>query len=379
MKRVAAIFGTRPEAIKMMPVVAELDRSDQIDCQFIATAQHREMLDQVIGLFERPPNLDLNLMKPGQTLAELSARLLTHLDQALEQLDPDLVLVHGDTTTSAMAGLAAFYRQIPVGHVEAGLRTGDLSAPFPEEFNRILTGRLARWHYAPTTGARDNLVAEGTPLKNILVTGNTVIDALHQVSARLDRYEGFPQPLPAELGGILSDSSRLVLVTGHRRENFGEGFLGICQGLKRLAQSQPKVNIVYPVHLNPRVKEPVHELLGDISNVYLIPPLDYLPFVALMRRSDMVLTDSGGIQEEAPGLGKPVLVMREKTERPEALAAGTVRLVGTDPERIVNEALQLLEDPRHYAQMSEASNPYGDGLASGRIRHHLESVLIDTE
>ncbi|MBM65400.1 MAG: UDP-N-acetylglucosamine 2-epimerase (non-hydrolyzing) [Myxococcales bacterium] len=375
MKRVAVVFGTRPEAIKMMPVVAELDRSEQIDCQFIATAQHREMLDQVIDLFERQPDRDLDLMKPGQTLAELSARIITHLDEVLAELTPDLVLVHGDTTTSSMAGLAAFYRQIPVGHVEAGLRTGDLRAPFPEEFNRVLTGRLADWHYAPTAGARDNLLAEGTAPERIHVTGNTVIDALHQVSARLDRQDGFPAPLNEQLGSVLDGQARLVLVTGHRRENFGAGFLEICRGLKRLAEARPAVNIIYPVHLNPKVKGPVHELLGAVPNIHLIPPLDYLPFVALMRRCDVVLTDSGGIQEEAPGLGKPVLVMRDKTERPEAVAAGTVRLVGTDSDRIFEEVLLLLDDAEHYARMSEASNPYGDGQAAGRIRRHIESIL----
>lgn len=375
MARIAVVFGTRPEAIKMMPVVAVLDASPKIDCKVVVTAQHREMLDQVLELFGRQPDVDLDLMQPGQSLAELTARVMTGMDRVLDDLGPDLVLVHGDTTTSSIAGLAAFYRGIPVGHVEAGLRTGDLRAPFPEEFNRVLTGRLATWHYAPTEGARKNLVSEGVEPDQILVTGNTVIDALHHVSALLEARGSLPEPLTEVLGNVVTGDASILLVTGHRRENFGAGFLGICDGLKRVAEDHPDLQLVYPVHLNPNVKGPVYERLGDLPNIHLIAPLDYLPFVALMRRSTMVLTDSGGIQEEAPGLGKPVLVMREKTERPEAVRAGTVRLVGTDPERIQAEVNWLLTEEAHYSRMSEATNPYGDGQAAGRILEHLEAIF----
>lgn len=361
--RVMTVFGTRPEAIKMAPVVAALKAVPGIEVTVCVTAQHRQMLDQVLELFKIVPDVDLDLMRPDQTLTGLTAAILEHMAQTLKSHPVDRILVHGDTTTSMAAALAAFYAGIPVAHVEAGLRTGNRLAPWPEEMNRLLTGRLANLHFAPTPGAAEALQREAVDPATVHVTGNTVIDALHDVVARLDSGE-LDIPIPG-LPEIAADQ-RIVLVTGHRRENFGGGFERICQALARIADHED-VTVVYPVHLNPHVQEPVRRLLGDRDNIHLIAPLDYAPFVALMQRAHLILTDSGGIQEEAPSLGKPVLVMRDTTERPEAVEAGTVYLVGTDPERIVSEAINLLSDPLAWEEMSRAHNPYGDGKAAKRI------------
>jgi len=364
--KVLSVFGTRPEAIKMAPVVRQLAATPGIDSKVCVTAQHRQMLDQVLDLFEIRPDHDLDIMKPGQSLSGLTSGILLRLEPVLTGFRPDLVLVHGDTTTTFATTLAAFYQQVPVGHVEAGLRTGNLYAPWPEEANRKLTGALAALHFAPTAVARDNLLAEGVPPGRIHVTGNTVVDALLHARDRLLAD-------PATLGAMdrqfpfLRPGAALVLVTGHRRENFGDGFDRICTAIRTLAQAFPDADFVYPVHLNPNVQGPVHRLLAGLANVHLIAPLDYLPFVYLMDRSRVILTDSGGIQEEAPSLGKPVLVMRDTTERPEAVAAGTVRLVGTDTGRIVQGVRTLLTDAAEYARMSVSHNPYGDGRAAGRI------------
>lgn len=374
--KVLSVFGTRPEAIKMAPVVHALREAPDIEGRVCVTAQHRDMLDQVLDIFDIVPHHDLDLMQPGQTLHDLTARVLSQLRPVLEAERPDVVLVHGDTTTSFAAALASFYSHIPVGHVEAGLRTGDLSSPFPEEANRVLADRLSRHHFAPTPRARDCLLAEGLPPEGIFVTGNTVIDALLWVRDRLS-----PQPSAeerAEYGAAVADlvadsDAPIVLVTGHRRESFGQGFEDICAGLARLATAHPTVQVVYPVHLNPRVQEPVHRLLGALPNVHLISPLSYRPFVRLMDRCRLILTDSGGIQEEAPSLGKPVLVMREVTERPEGVEAGTVRLVGTQADRIVAEAGRLLTDSAAYEAMHRAHNPYGDGRATQRILDALRA------
>ena len=366
--RVLSVFGTRPEAIKMAPVVRAIQAADGLDGRVCVTAQHRDMLDQVLDLFELRPDHDLDLMQPGQDLTDLTCRILQGLRPVLAEERPDVVLVHGDTTTTFAATLAAFYARIPVGHVEAGLRTGDLAAPFPEEANRVLADRLCRLFFAPTTASRDHLLAEGVPAGRVFVTGNTVIDALLSVR---DRVVARPlSEFRASLGPILSvleSPSPVVLITGHRRESFGRGFLDICTAIRTLAERNPAVAFVYPVHLNPNVQAPVREHLAGLDNVHLLPPLDYAPFVRLMDRSTLVLTDSGGIQEEAPGLGKPVLVMRDVTERPEGVAAGTVALVGTDPARIIEGVSRLLHDPAHYDAMSRATNPYGDGRASDRI------------
>ncbi|MCC6233437.1 MAG: UDP-N-acetylglucosamine 2-epimerase (non-hydrolyzing) [Verrucomicrobiales bacterium] len=370
-RRIAVVFGTRPEAIKMAPVVLALQRTPGIECEVCVTAQHRQMLDQVLEVFGIRPDADLDLMRAGQTLADFTARALTALDAYLERACPDLVLVQGDTTTVFCATLACFYRRIPVGHVEAGLRTGDLSAPWPEEANRVLTTRLAAMHFAPTTWSRANLRREGVPATAIHVTGNPVIDALRLARARV---EAEPVPIPGWEAIERTGASRVVLVTGHRRESFGGGFENICRAIADLAARHRDVAFVYPVHLNPNVREPVNRILGRVRggrpalpNVHLLEPLSYLPFVSLMARSTLVLTDSGGIQEEAPGLGKPVLVMRETTERPEGVHAGTVRLVGTDRARIVSEVDRLLTDPKAYRRMAERRNPYGDGRAAERI------------
>ena len=359
------VFGTRPEAIKMAPVVLALRDVEGIDVRVAVTAQHRQMLDQVLDLFGIVPDDDLDVMQPGQALPDLFARMLTGMTALFERRRPDLVLVHGDTSTTFATALAAFYARIPVWHVEAGLRTGDMQAPWPEEANRRLAAPLCTRHFAPTAGARDNLLREGIPDTGIEVTGNTVVDALLQVASRLEADPALAASVGAGLPHPAADK-RLVVVTGHRRENFGAGFEGICQGLRRLAL-RGDTEIAYPVHLNPRVQEPVNRLLGDLPAMHLLPPLDYLPFVELMRRASLVITDSGGIQEEAPSLGKPVLVMRDTTERPEAVEAGTVRLVGTDPDRIHAEASRLLDDPIAYAAMARAHNPYGDGLAASRV------------
>jgi len=363
--RILSVFGTRPEAIKMAPVVKALAAEAALDARVCVTAQHRGMLDQVLGLFAIRPEYDLDIMRADQSLTDITAGVLRGLEPVLADFRPDRVLVHGDTTTTLAATLAAFYRRIPVGHVEAGLRTGNLMAPYPEEMNRRLTDAVADLLFAPTERARANLLAEGARETAIRVTGNTVIDALLDVSARLDADDELRRRQEAAFP-FLDAARRLILVTGHRRENFGDGFAAICRALATLAE-RPDVQIVYPVHLNPNVQEPVHRIVGGHPRIHLLAPLDYLPFVFLMGRAHLILTDSGGIQEEAPSLGKPVLVMREVTERPEAVEAGTVRLVGADAARIVAEAGRLLDDPSAYAAMSRAHNPYGDGLASRRI------------
>ena len=368
--RVLTVFGTRPEAIKMAPVVKALSAAEDMDARVCVTGQHRQMLDQVLDLFDIRPDHDLAIMKPGQSLGDVTSEVLARLDPVLAEFKPDVVLVHGDTTTTLAASLAAYYRQVPVGHVEAGLRTGNIYSPWPEEINRKIAGAISELHFAPTQKAAANLRQEGVADDRIYITGNTVIDALQNVVRLIERN----QAMAAELAGRfdLSHDRRLILVTGHRRESFGEGFERICDALSKLAQ-RSDVEIVYPVHLNPNVKGPVDRLLSDCANVRLIEPLDYLPFVYLMSRSELIITDSGGVQEEAPSLGKPVLVMRETTERPEAVEAGTVRLVGTDPGLIVSTANALLDDPEAYAAMGRAHNPYGDGLASGRIVEALRT------
>ena len=370
-KTILSIFGTRPEAIKMAPVIKEIEKSKNLTSIVCVTAQHREMLDQVLDLFEIFPDFDLNIMKPGQDLTDITVRILTELKVLLRELKPDLILVHGDTTTSFVAGLVAFYEGIPIGHVEAGLRTYNLDSPFPEEGNRQLTSRLTRLHFAPTDLASRNLISENIPADQIVVTGNTVIDALQFVREKLDK-EDITKRIDPHLISIAESSQQLLLVTGHRRENFGEGFLNICKALKSLALNNPNLQIVYPVHLNPNVQEPVFSILKDVVNVHLIEPLDYLPFVFLLSHATLVLTDSGGIQEEAPSFGKPVLVMRDTTERPEAVEAGTVKLVGTDPDRIILWVEKLLRESDEYQKMAKAHNPYGDGKAAMRIVQRIQ-------
>ena len=383
MKKILIVFGTRPEAIKMAPVVKEFQK-DVINFQtkVCVTAQHREMLDQVLDIFEINPDYDLNIMKAGQDLYDISARVLVELRPVLRDFKPDVVLVHGDTSTSTMAALAAFYEQIPVGHVEAGLRTQNIYSPWPEEMNRQITGRIATFHFAPTELSKQNLLKENIKEENIFVTGNTVIDALHLA---LDKIKDNPE-LQGKLNHLLSNlgyphfqklnagQRKLILITGHRRENFGDGFVQMCEAMKEIASKNPDFDLVYPVHLNPNVLKPVHEILSGISNIYLIKPLEYLPFLYLMERSYLVLTDSGGIQEEAPSLGKPVLVMRDTTERPEAVEAGTVILVGTNKILIVRKVLELIQDKSRYESMSKAHNPYGDGRACKRI---IECLVND--
>lgn len=364
-KKVLIAFGTRPEAIKMAPVVEAFKKDGAMDVVVAVTAQHRQMLDQVLDLFGIVPDEDLDVMQPGQTLPGLFARILTGMSDVIARHAPDIVLVHGDTSTTLATALAAFYNKVKVGHVEAGLRTGDIWAPWPEEANRCLTAPLSSLHFAPTERSRANLAREGIHEDVIEITGNTVIDALLDVVKRIESDEALASRLGEQLP-FLDPTRRLVLVTGHRRENFGDGFEQICHALKALAQ-RGDVQVVYPVHLNPNVQEPVNRILAGTENVVLIEPQDYLPFVYLMSRADLIITDSGGVQEEAPSLGKPVLVMRDTTERPEAVDAGTVRLVGTDAQRIVAEATRLLDDPAAYAEMSRAHNPYGDGKASARI------------
>jgi UDP-N-acetylglucosamine 2-epimerase (non-hydrolysing) len=374
---VLIVFGTRPEAIKMAPVVDSLLRHTQLEVGVCITAQHREMLDQVLQLFEITPDFDLDVMRPGQDLYSLTADVLLRIGAVYETFQPDLVLVHGDTTTSFVATLAAFYQKIEVGHVEAGLRTGNLHSPWPEEANRKLTAALARHHFAPTAASRGNLIREGVPADRIHVTGNTVIDALLKVAARLESDPDLDASLSARFPFLRSDA-RLVLITGHRRENFGEGFRSICRAIGRLASDFPDVDFVYPVHLNPNVLGPVQSSLSGRANIHLIEPQDYLPFVWLMKRSTLILTDSGGVQEEAPSLGKPVLVMRNTTERPEAVEAGTVELVGTNEDAIHAATTRLLTDHVAYEQMSRAHNPYGDGLAARRIAEALEQIFSPT-
>lgn len=383
MKKIMLVFGTRPEAIKMAPLVKEFQKHpDTFQTIVCVTGQHREMLDQVLNIFDIRPDFDLNIMKQGQDLYDVTARVLTGMRDVLREAQPDVVLVHGDTTTSTAAALAAFYQQIPVGHVEAGLRTHNILSPWPEEMNRQITGRIASYHFAPTALSRQNLLQENVDDAHITVTGNTVIDALYWV---VDRIKN-DRSLDAELEEVLrragydvnrlADGRPLVLITGHRRENFGDGFINMCTAIKQLTERYPNVDFVYPMHLNPNVRRPIHEVFGDdlsnLGNMHFIEPLEYLSFVYLMEKSTIVLTDSGGIQEEAPGLGKPVLVMRDTTERPEALEAGTVKLVGTDREKIINEVSTLLDDAAAYARMSQAVNPYGDGLACSRIVERLK-------
>lgn len=378
MKKVMLVFGTRPEAIKMAPLVKAFQQQpEEFETVVCVTGQHREMLDQVLKIFEITPDYDLNIMKQGQDLYDVTARVLTGMRDVLKEAQPDVVLVHGDTTTSTAAALAAFYQQIPVGHVEAGLRTYNIYSPWPEEMNRQITGRIATYHFAPTPLSRQNLLAEGVKEEQVTVTGNTVIDALYMV---VDKIKA-DRELDAQLEKLLAEAGydvkrldgerRLVLITGHRRENFGEGFIRMCQAIKALTEKYPEVDFVYPMHLNPNVRRPIHEVFGEdlsrLGNMFFIEPLEYLSFVYLMEKSHIVLTDSGGIQEEAPGLGKPVLVMRDTTERPEALEAGTVKLVGTDYSKILEETSTLLNNSGYYNQMSRAVNPYGDGRACIRI------------
>ena len=381
-KKIMLVFGTRPEAIKMAPLVKEFQKyPEKFKTIVCVTGQHREMLDQVLHIFEIVPDYDLNIMKQGQDLYDVTSRVLLGMRDVLKEVQPDVVLVHGDTTTSTAAALAAFYQQIPVGHVEAGLRTHNIYSPWPEEMNRQITGRIATYHFAPTPLSQQNLLAEGVKPEQITVTGNTVIDALYMV---VDKIKA-DKALDAELESVLSragyDVNRLaggkkmVLITGHRRENFGEGFISMCRAIQALTRKYPEVDFVYPMHLNPNVRKPIHEVFGedlsDLGNMFFIEPLEYLSFVYLMEKSTIVLTDSGGIQEEAPGLGKPVLVMRDTTERPEALEAGTVKLVGTDFDKIVGEVSKLLTNQEYYERMSKAVNPYGDGKACMRIEKFM--------
>lgn len=378
MKKIMLVFGTRPEAIKIAPLVKEFQKHPELfETIVCVTGQHRQMLDQVLQIFDIKPDYDLNIMKQGQDLYDVTARVLTGMRDVLREANPNVVLVHGDTTTSTAAALAAFYQQIPVGHVEAGLRTHNIYSPWPEEMNRQITGRIAEYDFAPTPLSKSNLLSEGVMEDKIAVTGNTVIDALYWVVNKIKHTVSLDADLKKELLNAGYDTNRLdngkklVLITGHRRENFGEGFISMCKAIKTLTEKYPEVDFVYPMHLNPNVRKPIHEVFGEKlegpGNMFFIEPLEYLSFVFLMEKSNIVLTDSGGIQEEAPGLGKPVLVMRDTTERPEALEAGTVKLVGTDYDKIVNEVSELLDNRAHYEAMSKAVNPYGDGKACERI------------
>jgi len=371
MKKVLIVFGTRPEAIKMAPLVKVFeDYRDDFDMRVCVTAQHREMLDQVLEMFEITPHYDLNIMKAGQDLYDITANVLLGMREVLEEFEPDIVLVHGDTTTTSATSLASFYQKIAVGHVEAGLRTGDIYSPWPEEANREITGVLATYHFAPTVTSQNNLLKENKNPDNIIVTGNTVIDALFLALDKIEKSSLLQEKVITQIsnsGYNIQKDRKLILVTGHRRENFGQGFINICKALKKLAVDNPTIDIVYPVHLNPNVQKPVNELLSDISNIYLINPLQYESFIYLMNLSYFIITDSGGVQEEAPSLGKPVLVMRNTTERPEAIDAGTVKLVGTNPDKIIEEAQLLLNNSNEYKIMSQAHNPYGDGKASAKI------------
>ena len=382
MKTVMLVFGTRPEAIKMAPLVKEFQKHPETFKTVVCvTGQHRQMLDQVLQLFDITPDYDLNIMKQGQDLYDVTARVLVGMRDVLKEVQPSVVLVHGDTTTSTAAALAAFYQQIPVGHVEAGLRTHNIYSPWPEEMNRQITGRIATYNFAPTPLSKANLLREAVAEESITVTGNTVIDALYWVVNKIKEDKALNEELQQLLlqAGYdvnrLAGGKKLVLITGHRRENFGDGFINMCTAIRDLTQKYPDVDFVYPMHLNPNVRKPIHEVFGEdltgLGNMFFIEPLEYLSFVYLMEKSTIVLTDSGGIQEEAPGLGKPVLVMRDTTERPEALEAGTVKLVGTNYNKIVNEVSQLLDNREHYDAMSRAVNPYGDGLACGRIVEKL--------
>ena len=369
MKKVLLVFGTRPEAIKMAPLVKAFKKEKSIISKVCVTAQHREMLDQVLEIFEITPDYDLNIMKAGQDLYDITANVLLGMKDVLNDFKPDIVLVHGDTTTTSATALAAFYQKIKVGHVEAGLRTHDLYSPWPEEANRQITGVLANYHFVPTVNSQDNLIRENKIKDNIIVTGNTVIDALFLALEKIDSNLALETKIISNINSQykIDETRKLILVTGHRRENFGQGFINICKALKVLSLNNPNVDIVYPVHLNPNVQKPVKEILSDVSNIYLIQPLQYESFIYLMKQSYFIITDSGGVQEEAPSLGKPVLVMRDTTERPEALEAGTVKLVGTNQDKIIQEAQKLLDDEKEYEKMSKAHNPYGDGKACQRI------------
>lgn len=382
MKKVLLVFGTRPEAIKMAPLVKEFQKyASDFETIVCVTGQHREMLDQVLAIFDIKPNYDLNIMKKGQDLYDVTARVLVGMRDVLTECQPDVVLVHGDTTTSTAAAIAAFYQQIPVGHVEAGLRTHNIYSPWPEEMNRQITGRIATYNFAPTPLSCENLLKEGVDDKKITVTGNTVIDALYWVVNKIKNDVVLNEELKQILAKVgydterLVDGRKLVLITGHRRENFGDGLINMCSAIRDLKNKYPEVDFVYPMHLNPNVREAIHEVFGkdlsNLGNMFFIEPLEYLSFIYLMEKATIVLTDSGGIQEEAPGLGKPVLVMRDTTERPEALSAGTVKLVGTNYDKIVNEVCTLLDNEMEYEKMSKAVNPYGDGLACSRIVNYL--------
>lgn len=382
MKKVLLVFGTRPEAIKMAPLVKEFQKyASDFETIVCVTGQHREMLDQVLAIFDIKPNYDLNIMKKGQDLYDVTARVLVGMRDVLTECQPDVVLVHGDTTTSTAAAIAAFYQQIPVGHVEAGLRTHNIYSPWPEEMNRQITGRIATYNFAPTPLSCENLLKEGVDDKKITVTGNTVIDALYWVVNKIKNDVVLNEELNKILAKVgydterLVDGRKLVLITGHRRENFGDGFINMCSAIRDLKNKYPEVDFVYPMHLNPNVREAIHEVFGkdlsNLGNMFFIEPLEYLSFIYLMEKATIVLTDSGGIQEEASGLGKPVLVMRDTTERPEALSAGTVKLVGTNYDKIVNEVCTLLDNEMEYEKMSKAVNPYGDGLACSRIVNYL--------
>ncbi len=381
MKKILLIFGTRPEAIKMAPLVKALQKDKEHFLPLVCvSAQHRQMLDQVLNLFEIKPDFDLNIMKPGQDLYDITSRILTAIRPVLSEVKPDIVLVHGDTTTTMACALAAFYQQIPVGHIEAGLRTNNIYSPWPEEINRQITGRIAAYHFAPTPLSKENLLKENVPENRIFVTGNTVIDALYSVTDKIKQSTDLQKELASKLLACgydtarLKEGKKLVLITGHRRENFGQGFINICKAIKHLNQKYPQVDFVYPMHLNPNVRKPIQEVFGKDTprNMFFIEPLDYLPFVYLMEKANIILTDSGGIQEEAPSLGKPVLVMRDTTERPEALKAGTVKLVGTSFEKITSEVSLLLDNQKEYEKMSQAQNPYGDGKACQRILEILK-------
>ena len=379
MKKILLVFGTRPEAIKMAPLVKEFQKDTvHFDIKVCVTAQHREMLDQVLELFDIVPDYDLNLMKPGQDLYDITSNVLLGMKGVLSDFNPDIVLVHGDTTTTSATSLSAFYQQIKIGHVEAGLRTRDLLSPWPEEANRQITGVLANYHFAPTTTSENNLLKENKESKNILVTGNTVIDALFLALKKIKNNKELEDEIKNQLSELnynILDDKKIILVTGHRRENHGQGFIDICTALKQIALENPNIDIVYPVHLNPNVQKPVKEILSDVKNIYLIEPLQYEQFIYLIDKSYFIITDSGGVQEEAPSLGKPVLVMRDTTERPEALEAGTVKLVGTDTSKIIKEAQKLINNSIEYNKMSKSHNPYGDGKACEKIVKFLKESL----
>ena len=376
MKKILLVFGTRPEAIKMAPLVKVFQADSHFETKVCVTAQHREMLDQVLDMFDITPEYDLNLMKPGQDLYDITSNVLLGMKDVLSGFNPDIVLVHGDTTTTSATSLAAFYQKIKVGHVEAGLRTGDLYSPWPEEANRQITGILADYHFAPTTTSQDNLLRENKNAKNVVVTGNTVIDALFLALEKIEKNKELKSQIVHSINAQykLDETRKIILVTGHRRENHGQGFINICEALKTIALNNQDIDIVYPVHLNPNVQKPVKEILSDVANVHLIEPLQYESFIYMMSKSHFIITDSGGVQEEAPSLGKPVLVMRDTTERPEALEAGTVKLVGTDTKKIIKEAQKLLDDKDEYEKMSHAHNPYGDGKACQKIVNFLKDV-----